>query len=324
MVVVVCIKAECFSLWRCAFSSSCETACRGSIHLSTTDHDMTQRQWAYSSPSNRLDTFFDPSIAPPQLLPALVVSSLVIVLVVIAVILKSDSMQGIGMLALERVNSAFKKTNDSKLFNGDLQAAAAVVAHEEELDDEQAEARDDLKYPGLLNTSTTCYLNSTLQSLASCSSFIAYLQSLIDSSDIHLELTNSLLLMLRALNQPSKYGKILRTEEILRSLINSSSTSNANKNRRRIMQGSGQQDAQEFFLILAETVEEEKKVLFEKLQKKREEKVGLRELLLPVELLDTLNKIVRPDNKHFGQESSLIVITLFRVATTHSRTHSKL
>jgi hypothetical protein len=60
------------------------------------------------------------------------------------------------------------------------------------------------------------------------------------------------------------------------------------------MQGSGQQDAQEFFLILTETVEEEKKVLFEKLAKKREENVGFRELLLPVELLDGLTRIVSP------------------------------
>lgn len=58
------------------------------------------------------------------------------------------------------------------------------------------------------------------------------------------------------------------------------------------MQGSGQQDAQEFFLILAETVEEEKKVLFEKLASKREEKLGFRELLLPLEVLDTLTRIV--------------------------------
>jgi len=58
------------------------------------------------------------------------------------------------------------------------------------------------------------------------------------------------------------------------------------------MQGSGQQDAQEFFLILAETVEEEKKVLFEKLAVKREEKLGFRELLLPLEILDNLTRIV--------------------------------
>lgn len=260
------------------------------------DNDMTSRTWAASGPYIHSDTLIDPRIAAPALVPALLVTSVALVVLVTARILKSDSMQGIGQLAMLRVEKAFKKGNGS-LANGDWKAAIEGKGKgraTEEADDHDADEQSGYIYPGLVNTSTTCYLNSTLQSLASCQTFVAYLASLVASSDIHLELTESLLLMLGALNKPSKYGLTLRTTEILHSLMNSTSSTNASRNRRRIMQGSGQQDAQEFFLILTETVEEEKKVLFEKLAKKREENVGFRELLLPVELLDGLTRIVSP------------------------------
>ncbi|KAK9897369.1 cysteine proteinase [Cystobasidium minutum MCA 4210] len=204
-------------------------------------------------------------------------------------------MQGIGQLALHRANKVFAAGNGQIAANGDLHAAAALNGSGKDVQDNLDAEDSNVTYPGLVNTSTTCYLNSTLQSLASCPSFVAYLTSLVESSDIHLELTNALLLMLQALNKPSKYGLTLRTNEILHSLMNSTSSSNASRNRRRIMQGSGQQDAQEFFLILTETVEEEKKVLFEKLAKKREEKLGFRELLMPLELLDSLTRVGRDD-----------------------------
>lgn len=257
------------------------------------NYDMTKEYWATSSPYTRLDTLIGPRIAPPVLFPALLFTSIILVVLVTFKLLKSESMQGIGQLALYRANKAFK-AGSGRLGNEQLHAAALNGNGKAVQGDDQLEAEDgsNLTYPGLVNTSTTCYLNSTLQSLASCPSFVSYLASLVDSSDIHLELTNSLLLMLQALNKPSKYGLTLRTNEILHSLMNSTSSSNASKNRRRIMQGSGQQDAQEFFLILTETVEEEKKVLFEKLAKKREEKVGFRELLMPLELLQSLTSIV--------------------------------
>jgi hypothetical protein len=58
------------------------------------------------------------------------------------------------------------------------------------------------------------------------------------------------------------------------------------------MQGSGQQDAQEFYLILAETIEEEKKLVFEELRKRKNEKVGFQELLMPTDMLQALTRIV--------------------------------
>lgn len=256
---------------------------------------MTHERWAANSPYSRIDSIIDPRIAPPKLLPALLVCSAVVVIVVIARILRSDTMQGIGQLAIERVNKAFRASNSIQLhdLNGTQLGKGKGKAVDNSEDEIDAEGRSDLTYPGLVNTSTTCYLNSTLQSLASCPSFVSYLTSLVNSSDIHLELVNSLLLMLQALNTPSKYGRTLRTTEILHSLMNSTSSNNASRNRRRIMQGSGQQDAQEFFVILAETVEEEKKVLLGKLASKREDHLGFRELLLPTEVLDSLTRIVR-------------------------------
>lgn len=255
---------------------------------------MTHERWAANGPNTRIDSIVNPRIAPPGLLPTLLVGTAVLLIVVIASILKTDTMQGIGQLATERVNKAFRTSNSRQMddLNGASLAKGKGKAVDIEEDEMDAEGRTDLTYPGLVNTSTTCYLNSTLQSLASCPSFVAYLTSLVDSSSIHLELVNALLLMLQALNKPSKYGRTLRTAEILHSLMNSTSSSNASRNRRRIMQGSGQQDAQEFFVILAETVEEEKKVLLEKLATKKEENLGFRELLLPPEILDSLTRIV--------------------------------
>lgn len=252
---------------------------------------MTRAQWATRSPHTFSDGSIDPRYNSPAVVQAVVVASILLAGVVITKLLQSDTMQGIGQLALHRANKIFKAGNGG-LSNGYIHDAASNGDAKDVQDNLDAEDGSNVTYPGLVNTSTTCYLNSTLQSLASCPSFVAYLTSLVESSDIHLELTNSLRLMLQALNKPSKYGLTLRTNEILHSLMNSTSSSNASKNRRRIMQGSGQQDAQEFFLILTETVEEEKKVLFEKLEKKREEKLGFRELLMPLELLDSLTRVV--------------------------------
>jgi hypothetical protein len=284
---------------KCSFNVAfylLETTTCAHLHLSFRRYnDMTCGKWAASSPYSRVHTLIDPAIAPPALVPALLVGSLVLVVVVVLASIgwRSDSMQGIGQLARERTSRAFSSSNGN-LLNGTLAASALANGKGKgrAIDDGIDEDMQGATYPGLVNTSTTCYLNSTLQSLASCPSFVAYLTSLVQSSEIHLELVNALLLMLEALNKPSKYSRTLRTTEILDSLMNSTSSTNASRNRRRIMQGSGQQDAQEFFLILAETVEEEKKVLFQKLTEKREENVGFRELLLPVEVLDSLTRIV--------------------------------
>lgn len=200
-------------------------------------------------------------------------------------------MQGLGLLALER--SRRWRSNSQE-------TSEAVQDHEidnalRELDSGSLD-RKSHTFPGLLNTSTTCYLNSTCQSLASLPSFVAYLRTLLDSASsagTDLELTSALYKLLKSLNTPSKRSVILRTDTIVQSLMSSTSNTPASRNRRRVMQGSGQQDAQEFFLILAEAVEEEKKVIFDKLAQRKAEKVGFQELLMPVDLLKAATRIVR-------------------------------
>lgn len=219
----------------------------------------------------------------------------------LAAILRSDKMQGLGLLALERtrrLQRGFGRVGEKDVGNGNdpKHALRRLLNDHEHNDDQDSDflvEGSSYTYPGLLNTSTTCYLNSTLQALASCPSFLAYLRAILSSTDTHLEFTSALFLLLNRLNSGSFSASVIRTDSIVYSLINSSSASNASRNRRRIMQGAGQQDAQEFYLILAETVEEEKKLVFEELQKRKNATVGFRQLLLPSDLLQALTRIVR-------------------------------
>lgn len=218
------------------------------------------------------------------------------------------TMQGLGLLALNRAHSLEKQRNDHLSSRGpdkrkQQQQNGRAGAASDGDDDEgglNLEGSDYI-YPGLLNTSTTCYLNSALQSLASCPSFMSYLEALVastaapalddshdtDSDDV-LNVTRALSKFLEALNTPTRNSQILRTGTIVSSLLDSTSNSPASRNRKRIMRGSGQQDAQEFFLILTEAVEEEKKELLQSVEKKAKEKEGFPELLLPKELLQAM------------------------------------
>lgn len=197
----------------------------------------------------------------------------------------NDTMQGYGLLAWQRS----KRTGFATEFpnpNG------STLRKEPAYKFEDLEGSD-YTYPGLLNTSTTCYLNSTLQSLASSATFVAYLQSLVDSAgDVPLNVASTLLDLLSQINSPVKRSFVLRTAGLVQSLLNSSSNTAASRNRKRIMQGSGQQDAQEFFLILTEAVEEEKKLLFNEIERKRQDKAGFHQLLLPDVILQSLTSIV--------------------------------
>lgn len=224
----------------------------------------------------------------------------VVVVALLAAILRRIDMQGLGLLAFERTRRLRGKPGLQSQLKQDSSSEAARQEYLRQLlhpEEEDVDVDVDLDgsrytYPGLLNTSTTCYLNSTLQALASCPSFIAYLRAILSSTDTHLEFTTALYTLLKKLNTGSMSSSVIRTDSIVYSLMNSSSASNASRNRKRIMQGSGQQDAQEFYLILAETVEEEKKVVFEELRKRKDEKAGFPELVMPMDFLQALTRIV--------------------------------
>ena len=225
---------------------------------------------------------------------ALILAALFVVGELVRRSLRRLDMQGIALLALERS----RKAKASSPVNGTAAAAAAAgrpaLPPLEDEDDCVNLDGSGTTYPGLLNTSTTCYLNSVVQSLASSPSFLAYLRNLLESAPegVHLEFTLALYTLLRTLNTASPRSSVLRTNNLVHSLMNSSSSSNASRNRKRIMQGSGQQDAHEFFLILTETIEEEKKVLYANLEKKRLDKVGMKELLVPSDEVLALTRIV--------------------------------
>jgi uncharacterized UBP type Zn finger protein len=222
----------------------------------------------------------------------------VVAVALLAAILRRIDMQGLGLLALERTRRLQRTRARGVLESSESREdnLHQLLAEDDNDEDEDLQVQDSSQeyytYPGLLNTSTTCYLNSTLQALASCPSFVAYLRAILSSTDIHLEFTTALYSLLKRLNTGSMSASVIRTDSIVYSLMNSSSASNASRNRKRIMQGSGQQDAQEFYLILAETIEEEKKLVFEELRKRKNEKVGFQELLMPTDMLQALTRIV--------------------------------
>ena len=229
------------------------------------------------------------NLSPAILLTCLLLASLTAIGVlfsrIISRILSSDIMQGLGLFA-------FEQSRKVKLAKAFVEKENRVALNLDELEND---VPSEYTYPGLLNTSTTCYLNSAVQSLASSPSFNKYLSTLLASTDLDLEVTSSLSALLRALNTPSKQFSILRTTNVVNSLMSSNSKSVESKNRKRIMQGSGQQDAQEFFLILSEAVEEEKKLVSDESLLQRHEKGGFRELLMPLEQLKLMSAFVSCD-----------------------------
>lgn len=171
-----------------------------------------------------------------------------------------DSMQGVGLLALQRSKlsrpTVFQNTRKPE--NGEASIGQSPSSQDLE--------GSDYIYSGLLNTSTTCYLNSSLQLLASSPSYVAYLRSIVRTAlacdDAETPVAKALLDLLNKLNTPVRAQSILQPRQLMDCLLESGDArSHASRNRRRILQGSGQQDAQEFFLLLTEAVEEEKTAL---------------------------------------------------------------
>ncbi|BGP53319.1 ubiquitin-specific protease ubp1 [Rhodotorula sphaerocarpa] len=111
-------------------------------------------------------------------------------------------------------------------------------------------------YPGLLNAAgNLCFLNATLQSMASLPPLLAYLDDLVSrAEDLDLDTPVALTLIntLEALNTPSTSRPApLRPVELANALVDSSPT------RRRLLANSDQQDAHELWVMMRDAVEEE-------------------------------------------------------------------
>ncbi|GAA5831268.1 hypothetical protein JCM11251_007814 [Rhodosporidiobolus azoricus] len=132
-------------------------------------------------------------------------------------------------------------------------------------------------YPGLLNAAgNLCFLNATLQSMASLPPLLTYLDSLVTSA---LELSSpapvstTLLDTLEALNTPStSRPPPLRPVELAVALADSSPS------RRRLLASSEQQDAHELWGMIRDAVEEEANKLVQVQERKRQAGAGLAEV----------------------------------------------
>ncbi|KIO25232.1 hypothetical protein M407DRAFT_25454 [Tulasnella calospora MUT 4182] len=118
---------------------------------------------------------------------------------------------------------------------------------------------DDVYYPGLVNISGTyCFLNSTLQALAS----LSYLQPQIESSrtkaeewDVPTPVIDALRDTLNSLNTPHHRQKAFRPEDIIEAL--SRPDPKGNRSRSRLFSSREHQDAQELFQLVSSCLQEE-------------------------------------------------------------------
>ncbi|GAA5876083.1 hypothetical protein JCM1840_002764 [Sporobolomyces johnsonii] len=111
-------------------------------------------------------------------------------------------------------------------------------------------------YPGLLNAAgNLCFLNATLQSMASLPTLIAYLDSLTSSALTlggSTPVTTTLLDTLTALNTPSS-----SRPSPLRPLALANALADSSASRRRLLASSDQQDAHELWGMIRDAIEEE-------------------------------------------------------------------
>ncbi|KAG8982369.1 hypothetical protein FRB90_006844, partial [Tulasnella sp. 427] len=118
---------------------------------------------------------------------------------------------------------------------------------------------DDVYYPGLVNISGTyCFLNSTLQALAS----LSYLQPQIESTrakaeewDVPTPVIDALRDTLNSLNTPHHRQKAFRPQDIIDAL--SRPDPKGNRSRSRLFSSREHQDAQELFQLVSSCLQEE-------------------------------------------------------------------
>ncbi|KIJ57176.1 hypothetical protein M422DRAFT_23274 [Sphaerobolus stellatus SS14] len=116
-------------------------------------------------------------------------------------------------------------------------------------------------YPGLINISGTyCFMNSTVQALASLSYLQPYLEvihSRAERFDVPTPVLDALLELLTELNTPIPSSRALRPV----ALINTLSAPNDKGRRSALFSSREHQDAQELFQLLSETIKNEAKAV---------------------------------------------------------------
>ncbi|EIW61368.1 cysteine proteinase [Trametes versicolor FP-101664 SS1] len=127
---------------------------------------------------------------------------------------------------------------------------------------------EDGYYPGLVNISGTyCFMNSTLQALAS----LTYLQPQLDeiharaeSLDVPTPVIDNLRELVRVLNTPTSSSRAHRPVDIIAAL----STSNPSKNN-SLFSSREHQDAQELFQLLSECIKNEAMAVAQEIRRDR-------------------------------------------------------
>ncbi|KAJ7613527.1 hypothetical protein FB45DRAFT_981791 [Roridomyces roridus] len=129
---------------------------------------------------------------------------------------------------------------------------------------------DDALFPGLVNMSGThCFMNSTLQALASLSSLPPYLSAIhtrAEALDVPTPVVSALLDLLTQLDTPDPSGRALRAIALVEALCTPDAAStpsvadgpNTSAKAAALLATHEHQDAQEFFQLLTECVREER------------------------------------------------------------------
>ncbi|GAA5969690.1 hypothetical protein JCM3765_006114 [Sporobolomyces pararoseus] len=140
--------------------------------------------------------------------------------------------------------------------------------YKDTLQGSEAWENSNLQFPGLLNAAgNLCFLNATLQSMASLPSLLIYLDSLLSLSEsitttttsVSLPVTSSLYTILTALNEPSTRP--------LKPLLLATALADSSESRKKLLKSSEQQDAHELWGMIRDAIEEESEILFNSLIK---------------------------------------------------------